>query len=81
MITKLKDFFKIETDYSMARLITFICAISAALLSIGAIPLAFRDSLSYDYVILCIGLWGTAYGGKNWAKSVELKKGSNNVQK
>lgn len=73
-IKEFKDFFETDTAMSMARLVTFICAVAAFILSIGALVLGWRETLSNEYVWLCIGLWSAAFGGKNWSKNVELKK-------
>ena len=68
------DFFKVGTDSSMLRLITFLCAVSAFIFTIGAIYLQVKESLSGEYSLLCIGLWSAAFGGKTWSKQVELNK-------
>ena len=68
------DFFKVGTESSMLRLITFLCAISASLLTMGAIYLQIKESLSGEYSLLCIGLWSAAFGGKTWSKQVEISK-------
>ena len=80
MKSKLMEFLRSNTKESMARLLTLICGIAGFLLSVGAIGLGIKNNLSFEYVSLCLGVWGAAFGGKNWAKSIELKKQESNGQ-
>ena len=68
-----KNFFKVGTEESMARLLSFICALAGFVVAIGAIPLAFKGELDWVYIGLVATLWSAAFGTKNWAKSVEVK--------
>lgn len=71
---KFSNFFKDDTKESMARLLSFLCSIVAMITSVAAIWLGLHNSLDSEYVYLVVGLWAAAFGGKNWAKSVENKK-------
>ena len=73
MIDKLKGFFQVSSDLSMARLITFICSFVGAVSTLAAIPLAFQSKLTIEYISFVASLWAAAFGGKNWAKKVESK--------
>lgn len=71
-VNEFLDFFKVNTESSMVRLITFICAVGAFITSIGAVWLGLKGKLTVEYVGLVATLWGAAFGGKTWAKKVEL---------
>lgn len=73
----IKGFFIEGSKESMARLLAFVCGFSAAIVSIFAVYLGLNSALTYDYVALTAILWAAAFGGKNWSKSVELKKKEN----
>lgn len=79
-MTEFTNFFKVGTKESMARLLAFICAVAAAITSVGAIWLGLTSTLTYEYVMLVIGLWAAAHGGKTWAKSVEIKGKENEAK-
>ena len=71
------NFFKVNSDLSMGRLVVFICAVAATILTVLSFPLAYIGDLSIEYVGLVSALWTAAFGGKNWAKNVEVKNNSN----
>ena len=73
-MNKFIEFFEENTSLSMTRLLAFICGISALIMSIGAIWLGFHSALTYDYILLNLGLWAATFGGKNWSKSIEINK-------
>ena len=77
MNTKFLDFFKEGGKLSMGRLIFFICGLSALVVTVSSVPLALKGVLGVEYVGLCATLWAAAFGGKNWAKSIELKSKTN----
>lgn len=72
------SFFKVGSEYSMARLLAFLCGIAALLVSIGALWMGLKERLTYDYVTLAALLWAASFGGKNWSKNVELKSNKEN---
>lgn len=74
------NFFRVDSKESMVRLLAFLCGVSATIVSIAAIVMAIRESLTYEYIALVVSLWSATFGGKNWAKNVELKRGNSNAE-